>query len=267
MTKLQTAAAFLTSFLAVALTLGRVESSSTALRALTETDTDTCINSCDAQDQKERFCGVDGLCHTYSCQAWYKYGPRKFTGYIEGSSPDPLICQDYFFNSGDALFYSGVQYGCYSTDPPRIQQRFTRSCSQVVSQLTTLFSCYEMATDTDFQPYLDEVASSGLTCENDTEIPEFGYKVTYSYFNDTGIPYNGITILTPGANQTLTFDATLAMNTMYSHFTTVALPEAPSDSPTSSPTNSPTSSAFAKTPVLLACMILVSLSHLILSVV
>jgi hypothetical protein len=36
-----------------------------------------------------------------------------------------------------------------------------------------------MATNTNFQPYLDEVTTTGLICKNDTKILRFYYAATY----------------------------------------------------------------------------------------
>jgi hypothetical protein len=240
-----------------AITLATVESS-TELRALLD-ETDTCIGTCDDRDQKKRFCGVDSLCRPYSCQSWYEYGPRNLTGYDE-SFQEPLTCQDIPVDP--EVFYSGIRYGCYETIPPRIKQGFTKQCATNPAGPSISFTCYEMATNTNFQPYLDEVTTSGLTCKNDTEIPNFGYYVTYSLRNKTG----GYTVLTAGADSTFSFNATLALSTMYSEFILEEeLSPGPTDSPTANPTNSPTSSTFALTPVIWAYAF-ISLYHLVLSV-
>lgn len=44
-----------------------------------------------------QFCGVDGQCHNYSCDAWYTLGRRFFTRYEEDVS-EALTCHD---NNGD----------------------------------------------------------------------------------------------------------------------------------------------------------------------
>jgi hypothetical protein len=123
-----------------------------------------------------------------------------------------------------------------------------------------------MATNTDFQPYLDEVNRTGLTCQNDTEIPRFSYEATYSLQNST----TWYTILNSAADDTLGFNVTLAMVTMFSEFIVEGWgwgwgSPSPTESPTANPTNSPTSSAFAKKPVLWMCAFM-SVYHLIISV-
>jgi hypothetical protein len=242
MSKFQTAAAFLAL---AAISLAPVESSA-VVRALLVDETDTCVGTCDEQDQKERFCGIDSICRPYSCQSWYEYGPRNFTGYDE-SFPEPLICQD--MTVGPEVFYTGVQYGCYETNPTRIKLGFTKACKATPAGPSTSFTCYEMATTTNFQPYLDGVTNSGLTCKNDSEIPTFSYYASYSLQNNSGRPYTGYTVVAPAADSTISFNASLGMGTMYSEF---RIEEALSPSPTESPTANP-SSAFAMKPIIWAC--------------
>jgi hypothetical protein len=42
-----------------------------------------CSESC--TDHLE-FCGTDGECHAYSCEAWYRWGPPEYTGHILGNA-------------------------------------------------------------------------------------------------------------------------------------------------------------------------------------
>jgi hypothetical protein len=45
-----------------------------------------------------------------------------------------------------------------------------------------------MATNTNFQPYLDEVTTTGLICKNDTKILRFYYAATYLLETAVDIP-------------------------------------------------------------------------------
>jgi hypothetical protein len=160
------------------------------------------------------------------------------------------------------------QYGCYETTLPQIKQGFTKQqCATNPAGPLTSFTCYKMATNTHFQPYLDEVTTSGLTYKNDTEILTFSYSVTCSLQNKTGMSYTGYTVLAPGADYAFSFNATLVMGTaMYSEFITEEeLSQGPTESRTANPTNLPTCSAFALNPTIWVCTF-ISLYHLVLSV-
>lgn len=193
------------------------------------------------------FCGLDDQCHVYSCQEWYEFGPRNFTGYDIASST-PLTCQDIPITEPKKLVLYGnaynpsVSFRCASLTPPPITMGFTRRCT--MSEPDTDFICYELATDTDFQPFLDEVSASGLNCTDDvydeTGYPKFSYRVMY----ESLIWQPWMAVIAQGHNSTSEFNETLALNgTMYASYkestgkpTTAPTSSAPTKSLTTSPT-------------------------------
>ena len=57
----------------------------------TEEDVNHFNENCSFPCSDAEFCGLDGQCHAYSCEAWYTLGPPFFTRYQEGASGD-LMC-------------------------------------------------------------------------------------------------------------------------------------------------------------------------------
>ena len=108
------------------------------------------------------FCGVDGQCHAYSCDAWYTLGPLFFTNYTKGLSEE-LVCHDnidmdrtYRDQSpicGDnwpvaVEFLTGdntVSRQCPMEDVPSVSYR--RKCTARPTPDTALV-CYDMGTTT-----------------------------------------------------------------------------------------------------------------------
>ena len=108
------------------------------------------------------FCGIDGQCHAYSCDAWYTLGPPFFTNYTKGVSED-LVCDDNSdmdrtyrdqspmcgddwpvaveFLTGDNI----VSRQCPMEDIPHVS--FRRKCTARPTPDTTLV-CYDMGTTT-----------------------------------------------------------------------------------------------------------------------
>lgn len=217
-------------------------------------DTEKCGGGCVTGSGK--FCGLDDQCHIYSCQEWYEFGPRNFTGYDIASST-PLTCQniqvtepyDHDFLDGN-VYYPSVSFRCVSLTPPPIVMGYTRRCTMAGPD--TDFTCYELATDTDFQPFLDEVSASGLNCTDDeydeTGFPQFTYYVKY----ESQIWQPWMSVRAQGHNSTSEFNEIFALNgTMYATYkeSTGKPTAAPTSSaPTKSLTTSPTlrmSSAFS----------------------
>ena len=112
-----------------------------------------------------QFCGVDGQCHNYSCDAWYTLGPRFFTRYEEDAS-EALTCHDNnddddgdrsYWNRaplcGDdwpvAVEFFKTSHGailsrmCPIDNVPSISYR--RKCTARPTHNTTLV-CYDMGT-------------------------------------------------------------------------------------------------------------------------
>ena len=211
------------------------------------------------------FCGIDGQCHDYSCSNWFRYGPKQFDfgengdGSTEASEErsstatsesESLFCNDIPLTSPgsddpDDVFYSSVSFRCRSLTPSPIAMGFNRKCTTKtepddLSGLTTSgFTCYELADNTDFGPFLETVdAATTYNCTDD-EYDETGYpQFTYNVVYQTTIGNHGIGVFIPGFNGTAELDPFRAVNgAMYAIYE-----EVPTDAPTVSPTVSPTTS-------------------------
>lgn len=189
-----------------------------------------------------RFCGSDGNCHIYNCEEWHEFGPQNFTG-NDGSQQ--LTCQDIpITNPGDLSidsdpFYPSVAYRCRSLTPAPIEMGFTRRCS--AEGILDEFVCYGLANDTDFQPFVEEAAASGLNC-TDNEYDEAGYpQFTYTVQYSSHIDRQGSTIFQQGFNGTSELNETVALvGTMTSDYRRWTAE--PTAAPTAAPTRSPTAS-------------------------
>lgn len=180
-----------------------------------------------------QFCGIDGQCHPYSCSSWYEFGTTDFTGGYDVDSP--LACRDLgsFTQPVGVSTTASVSFRCRDVTPKPIQMGFNRECT--VSGTNSEFTCYELAQDTDFQPFLDEASVSQLDCMDD-QYDEMGYpKFTYGVTLRNRVPGKDHTIFTPGYNGTREFNETLALTgTMYANY------ELWTDQPTLGPTPGPT---------------------------
>ena len=198
-------------------------------------------NDCGCVRGSGEFCGSDGNCHLYSCEEWYEFGPRNFTGNDDGAS---LECQDIPMTVPGPksafmylkVFYPSVEYRCVSLEPPPIQMGFTKQCLAIGPN--SEFTCYGLAESTNFQPFLDEVTASGLNCTDDkydeTGYPKFSYRVVYEYTGNIGITVNAW-----GFNSTTELNETLALSgTMFASYKDWT--NQPTTAPTKSPTLSPT---------------------------
>ena len=65
-------------------------------------------------DQERAFCGSDGICHQYSCESWYKFGPVAYTGY-DPSNPKELECEEYDTGFEDNM--NSIVFGCRPYSP------------------------------------------------------------------------------------------------------------------------------------------------------
>lgn len=195
-------------------------------------------NVCGCENGSGEFCGVDGQCHIYSCEDWYEFGPRNFTGF---DSASPLVCQDIGITQPDdfydVVYYHSVSFRCRSVTPNGIRMGFNNKCS--VAGTNSAFTCYGLATNTDFQPFLDEAAESQLNCTDveydDTSYPKFDYSVvTQKQNSGQGLIGEGLIIFQMGHNSTSEFNETLALRgAMYAKYETWT------DQPTAAPTTSP----------------------------
>ena len=128
-------------------------------------------------------------------------------------------------------------FRCRSLDPLPITRGWTRYCE--ASTPLSNFTCYGLAKNTDFQPFLAEAESSNIECNN-SEYDETGYP-QYTYMVSVSKP-NYSAFLT-GFNGTEIFDKYKALvGTMSSTFETFTVP------PTPSPTKYPTSPPVEPTP-------------------
>lgn len=199
---------------------------------------DDCNGACVQGDGT--FCGIDGLCHEFSCDKWYQYGPRNFTGYVDDAPA--LFCQDIPVTDpgSDEVFYYSVAFRCRSVTPSPIAMGFTRKCTANPSGgPATEFTCYELAVSTDFEPFLAKAESSGLECTDDkydeTGYPKFSYRVVYASQNSGG---GGDAVSTAGFNSTSEFDAVRAdEGALYSVYK-----EVKTQPPTAAPTPAPSTS-------------------------
>ena len=225
---------------------------------------DICNGSCTRGDGT--FCGIDGNCHYYSCENWYRYYSTNFTigsggaGDEEDSpttSASPqlvdlsLTCEDIPLTNpgnddGDDVFYASVSYRCISLIPEPISMGFNRKCTgNTLSPSTSSFTCYELSENTDFGPFLAQAQKSNLNCTDDlydeTGWPKFTYSVVYS------TEIENVVVSTSAYNETSEFNETLAIGggTMYAIYeeTTGTTTDPPTVSPTTTTTPAPTSAA------------------------
>jgi len=169
----------------------------------TSVNANNCSGTCDG------FCGADNQCHQYTCQNWYEFGPHRFTGNAI-VSPEPLTCQNIPATGAEI---STVQFRCRDLSPRPIAMGFTRRCSaNPNASSATNFTCYEMAANTDFQPFLLHVNVTGLTCNNNSPYDETGYpKFVYSVTVRSERPKSGEEWFLTSHNSTSEFNATLAL--------------------------------------------------------
>ena len=196
------------------------------------------------------FCGTDGQCHKYSCLNYYDYGPSQFTGH-DGTGP-PLSCQD---GAGPILAddttcqweggISALSFGCVGiycaecdNDKSVNGMGFTRFCS-VQPTLDTTFICYEMASDTNYVDFLNEVNMANLISCSDPDLPPaFIYLVRYMEFIPDEDGFLKSNAVVNGPNSTVEFDMELAQGAMHSELRVSLRPSA---SPTLEATSEPTS--------------------------
>jgi len=221
-----------------------------------ETDSSSDETDCDCVEGGGEFCGDDGQCHLYSCQAWYEFGPDKFTGKHPNSAllpRDPLVCEDialtkpYMPNSllDGSVYYPSVSFRCeHSLTPPPIAMGFNRRCfANAGAHGAGEFTCYELANTTDFESFLEEATPASLTCLD--EDAEDGPKFTYQDTSESDISTDGHINTVQGFNATTVLDKNRALTgTMYAKFEEV-LTDAPTPSPTRAPTPSPTAKSTA----------------------
>eukprot|EP01083_Nonionella_stella_P291577 992061_1 len=197
-----------------------------------------CESSCPIGE----FCGIDGECHTYSCNDWYQFGSLNFTGY---DSNLPLSCEERSQFDGEYpdVNNAGVIFGCTGfsgsipTPPKAVAQQFTRKCTRDDDDKLQTFVCYEMANATNFQPFIVEAQGATIDpCSGDypPDVPSYLYQVMV----ERQKPGDGYIAALNTGDATAEFDKDIAMRTMYAKLDTQTAN--PTASPTVSPTSRPT---------------------------
>lgn len=197
-----------------------------------------------------QFCGIDGACHLYSCEAWFEFASEKFTGNQQIGKT--LDCQDIAmtvpYQPNDAIdpsavFYPSVALRCEELDPPPVALGFNRRCAAKAGKHgLSDFVCYELRDKTDFDPFLKKTAPGSLSCPagaDGTAWPKFTYAATA----ESWIESDGLIKMSEGFDATETFDEVRALTgTMYARHEQ-KLSASPTDAPTKAPTARPTSAA------------------------
>lgn len=120
--------------------------------------------SCECAIGDGTFCGTDGQCHYYNCEAFYEFGHTNYTGY--GTDAPELSCEDIPETEvtwgGDT---SSVNYRCVDLDPKPVGMGWTKYCEASTSNSN--FTCYELADGTNFDNFLARVESSDLECNSE----------------------------------------------------------------------------------------------------
>ena len=238
---------FLTSKIAIATVL---------LLAGTSTATSCTGDQPDTDCGYASFCGYDNECHEISCQAFFSYGPRIYTG--NRNVEMALVCNPYISsvdNYPDPENYSwfqhlGVSYGCGDSFlDGDVFMPYNERCSIEFGLNTfgfnTVYNCYQYANDTDFDGFLSEVNNSIAykdgVCNSTTDDDDFTtdddniddfehskYRYTPLIYSDSNVyvPFsanskegytNNVITYIGGANATKNFNKTLAIQTsMYS---------------------------------------------------
>ena len=106
------------------------------------------IESC----SRDSFCGIDGVCRPKSCENYYEFGNRTFTGYNE-IDPVPLDCSsipETILNDG----VTSLTFRCSSMmTQPFISHGYNRKCTAITPKVSS-FECYSIDPSTDFSRFL-----------------------------------------------------------------------------------------------------------------
>jgi hypothetical protein len=201
-----------------------------------------CASAC---VERQEFCGTDNHCHRYGCTNWYRFGPPEYTGHAGDVSDNLRRRSNLNCHEIDATTdKNGIIYGCgghIDSPPPDgegFAQGLTHECiaqpsgSEFSSSLLT-FVCYEMADDTDFEPFRSRVMNckasdtecygmgtgmgngmnsgmmgyGGLVCRNESQTPRFVSQIS--------LECPGFAATTGPESEV--FNETLARMTMYSY--------------------------------------------------
>ena len=187
---------------------------------------------CETSCSSDSFCGVDGVCRPLSCENFYEFGNRTFTGY-DDNNPIPLECspipETNFRDFVPSLTYRCTNISLPDDDSPPsyVAQGYNRKCSAV--NPTSSFECYSIDPSTDFSNFLRQTES--FDCSPSNELPFFSYNAILEWDRprESYVGFNQV------HNMTYEFDLDSAFQgTIYSSFTLY-----PTESPTVSPSQAP----------------------------
>jgi hypothetical protein len=162
------------------------------------------------------FCGSDNVCHPYSCEDWYEFGPPCYTGNTGGtllqcisiSVPEQTIGHSVVYACGGFSNFVDLPFG---PDVSGVGLKFTESCIARNTKSNTTFECLQLRSvieDTDrINAFIAAANNSTLTCANATE-PKFIYQVDVTSFQFSGSYYGN-----KGSN---VFNETMASRTITS---------------------------------------------------
>ena len=168
----------------------------------------------DCQCPFDAFCGNDGLCHDYTCEELFRFGPEAFTGLSPSDDVPELNCTD--FVQPDPIiaacvdpsigFPGAVNFPCfpegtwYSTSSPcqelnAPQLLYQRMCTATF-HADKYFECYDMQgadLEAEMERFANETSELGLSCTaEDAEFGAFGagenatYRRVFSYMTCIG---------------------------------------------------------------------------------
>mmetsp|Transcript_8233 Transcript_8233/g.9581 ORF Transcript_8233/g.9581 Transcript_8233/m.9581 type:complete len:268 (+) Transcript_8233:196-999(+) len=190
-----------------------------------------------ASCSRDNFCGVDGLCRPMSCENYYEFANRKFTGYNE-TDPDSLDC----YSIPETIYPAtpmSLTYGCGFTlndddSPPSfISQQYNRKCTAITP--TSSFDCYSIDPSTSFSNFLRRAESFECSPNSNETLPFFYYQAILEWdrHGESYVGYNQV------HNMTYEFDPDAAVRGTISSYFILPPTESPTVSSTVSPTNAP----------------------------
>jgi len=138
----------------------------------------------------DSFCGIDGVCHRLTCENFYEFGNRTFTGYNE-IDPVPLECRPIDLTSYEDFYtYTSPNYQCgnisaLSPDPTSyVSLGYNRQCTAPnLGDAMTQFDCFSIDPSTDFTSFLQRTES--FDCSPSNELPFFSYSAFFQIEDDT----------------------------------------------------------------------------------
>jgi hypothetical protein len=133
---------------------------------------------CSECTEAGHFCGIDGICHEFSCQNYYQYADPLLTGYAGNTT---FECFGY--TKGEQEFAHGVIFGCKPLFPfvlvtpgKQVTEPFNRRCL-AEREGGYKFECYE------FMPSETATDFAGFEREAESSFPDCGEGITPMYFS------------------------------------------------------------------------------------